>query len=776
MKKQFLYIALLVIALGGLSSQNVRGQGKAQAAIMRTTAVPGDDGVAVSVLFTVLDGNGQALQKEAVQFGDGAQAYGPSIAGVAANVEPASTPIRIALVIDASGSMAKEIGDVRQAAIKFVGAAPENAEIAVFKFSDEVEQIQEFTKKAQIGLVENAILSITNRAPNTGNTCIYKAAYAAIKAANSGFDQNSAARPAVVLFTDGRDSEAGPTCGEIKEDQVVTQAIQSSVVPTQVHTIGLCVADGCSNVNADALRTMAEKTHASTKVGTLAELDDLFKSILSALNNQWMATATVKPDIAGKHQLTFNLPASINNAPIPIPLTTEFESTGFGKRPDIVIEGLHPNKNNTEYSLNLKVTNPDQVKQITITLRSSSNLTEWSEQVTNISETVTRTIPAAALAELKEGSEFVIDIDAVDVNGAEIKDAEGKKPSIKATYSPDAKQPISFEFGLPAYNAQQGSFVVKLSQVQSDPDTKLLYKGSITEDARPVMEIPEGVYNGSDITVALPPSEVKELGTAKQPKKYTIRLTLFEVGGQTATQETAIEVQPPRPLSLMERFSLALNNPVVWGSIGAIFAIVAGAIVVMSLRNRKQPIPAPYNPQTQMGERKAPKVVPPAPTPAKESFRPQPAANKTEIGEIAAEPALRIRIVSTPDPSSNRGAVINQFPCVIGRENSSFLIAGDPKVSRQHAEITVQGKQIIIKDLRSGNGTAFVVRDPKRPSGAFIEKKRLEKGGSAEWDYQSIIRLGPSTLLELKPEGSLQPSSSATIMHDNYDNRTEIFG
>ena len=378
-----LWVVLILVCVG-LWPQSASAQFVPQILIMHVDQQPKEDTFDLNVLFTVLDRNGQALPREAINIENPGNAFGPTFPEAPANVEPATTPIRIALVIDASGSMEQEINDVRNAAINFVRKVPDNAQVAVYKFSDVPELMQGFTAKNQIASVENAILSITNRAPGTGNTCIFQAASKAISDANAGIDANNVARPTVVLFTDGKDSEAGD-CGPIKEQQVIAQAQQTGI-PTQVHTIGLCNDDSCANVNRDVLNSLANNTAASTKSGKLGDLDNLFNAILSALNSQFMARTSIKPQ-QGPNQVTIQFnKATVNGAPATISINTQIESAkDYGTPPPAIrYETRTYNAQDNAYTETLSVTNPEQIDRITARILDKGNTVKAEETVTDI--------------------------------------------------------------------------------------------------------------------------------------------------------------------------------------------------------------------------------------------------------------------------------------------------------------------------------------------------------------------------------------------------------
>ena len=54
---------------------------------------------------------------------------------------------------------------------------------------------------------------------------------------------------------------------------------------------------------------------------------------------------------------------------------------------------------------------------------------------------------------------------------------------------------------------------------------------------------------------------------------------------------------------------------------------------------------------------------------------------------------------------SNRGEVLLRLPCVIGRNREADLTIAHPMVSRRHCELSEKGGKIVVRDLKSLNGT-----------------------------------------------------------------------
>ena len=99
-------------------------------------------------------------------------------------------------------------------------------------------------------------------------------------------------------------------------------------------------------------------------------------------------------------------------------------------------------------------------------------------------------------------------------------------------------------------------------------------------------------------------------------------------------------------------------------------------------------------------------------------------------------PRVRIKVVKTVDPTQVREQIF-ELPCSIGREQATFVITGDPKISRLHAELRADGDQLLLVDLGSTNGT--LVRD-----------KQLENKGSVALESPSVVGIGPNTTLEVE--------------------------
>ncbi len=256
--------------------------------------VDADGALQLGLYFTVTDGTGRVVTNADIQSAQILLDNGERNDN--ATVERPTTPFYIVLVLDASGSMGGAAEDMRQAAIKAVEDAPEEALFAVIRFNQEITVLQDFTDDRNRAI--NAIGEV--QSVNLSGTCLYDATFRAIETVN----QAPPGRRAIILFTDGRDELAdGSVCSTHTKDQVVQFAQQrSSRVP--IHTIGLSSSD--QRINAAELRDMASLTGGFSAIGTQQELSNLFQQIMDALKSQWLAKALFYPS-AGQHTATLTV-------------------------------------------------------------------------------------------------------------------------------------------------------------------------------------------------------------------------------------------------------------------------------------------------------------------------------------------------------------------------------------------------------------------------------------------------------------------------------------
>jgi len=208
LKKRAAVVALTVLALGGLTgwTSQEQKQDKDEPIRLRSDLV--------SLNASVVDGRGHAIEQlEARDF----EVYEDGIKQAIANFSAASEPFTLMLLIDVSGSTAKEVDLMKDAARSFLEQVGPDDRIGVIVFSNEVVEIAEITDSREKVLEEIEGISGSGGAAghrfsqNTG-TSFYDALYLAV---NESSLKQAKGRKAIVLMSDGVDSTSRMRFAEV---------------------------------------------------------------------------------------------------------------------------------------------------------------------------------------------------------------------------------------------------------------------------------------------------------------------------------------------------------------------------------------------------------------------------------------------------------------------------------------------------------------------------------------------------------------------------------
>jgi FHA domain-containing protein/zinc finger protein len=146
------------------------------------------------------------------------------------------------------------------------------------------------------------------------------------------------------------------------------------------------------------------------------------------------------------------------------------------------------------------------------------------------------------------------------------------------------------------------------------------------------------------------------------------------------------------------------------------------------------------------------KLEPPSPSPLSEPepeitpFLPTP----TPYSQVTPAPKtgqgrLYMVFVNTPAQSLIKSKVpveFDDFPVVsIGRSPENVIVVPDAEVSRKHAELTMDGARLMLKDLNSKNGTYL-----------YNGKEFQQVRDSVEVKPNSIVKFGTGTIVRLTSE------------------------
>jgi hypothetical protein len=140
------------------------------------------------------------------------------------------------------------------------------------------------------------------------------------------------------------------------------------------------------------------------------------------------------------------------------------------------------------------------------------------------------------------------------------------------------------------------------------------------------------------------------------------------------------------------------------------------------------------------------KLEPPSAEPEITPFLPTP----TPYSQAPATPTIGhgryyMVFVNTPAQSLIKSKVpieFDDFPIVtIGRSPENVVVIPDQEVSRKHAELTMDGTQLMLKDLNSKNGTYL-----------YNGKEFQQVHDSVEVKPNSIVKFGTGTIVRLTSE------------------------
>ncbi|MEI6042881.1 MAG: FHA domain-containing protein [Chloroflexota bacterium] len=346
--------------------------------IITTSTEAKSDGLGLQVYFSIPDPQNIIQLASVGQI----QLTNPNQATFTATIKEPDSPIRIVLLLDASGSMANSMAKLKEAANKAVDEAPKRAEFAVFRFTrvaidgKNFKAVQDFTNN--FTLVKQAINSI--QVDPVGVTCLYNATYQAIEFARNA-TPNSLDRRAVIVFTDGKDEFCADTAQTLESDKVggsrpIENVIEraNDTIVTPLYTIGLCADNSCSNVDQTMLKRMAEQTSAYTKTTDQNNMGSAFTTMMTLLKNQWVAQATVQAQ-KGPNEGLLRVTGESNSKSTTFPATSfSFDSSDTTAIPKIAFfKDTSYNETKDSYLLNLRLTNPGAASRVEVKVLQGDN-------------------------------------------------------------------------------------------------------------------------------------------------------------------------------------------------------------------------------------------------------------------------------------------------------------------------------------------------------------------------------------------------------------------
>ncbi|MCL4297862.1 MAG: FHA domain-containing protein [Anaerolineae bacterium] len=721
-------VLLILVLVGLLGPAAAHAQTPTNVIVIYPAAEPQADSLALSVFFVITDELGRPISRPGIDSVEIELLGGGDNVPVEAKFTDPQTPFYIALILDASGSMASAMPGVREAAQAAVDSAPAGANIAVIKFNklaleDNLTIVEPFTPN--LALVKGSINAI--EAEPNAPTCLYNTLYKSIELLDEITDEPQE-RQAIIVFTDGKDDDgAGNPCSQRKYEDVINRATLALPI-TPIHTIGLCADEACSNLRKEELRSMAKETSAFAATGSQNNMSEVFREIMEGLSSQLVARANVYAR-QGDNQAALSIKLQDND----VPLTTTFSffsPQDYNAPPppaNAQISNLVYDQAQDIYTIAMSVTSPETLQKVVVEL--------WDEKSgTQLPPAQEFENPEATLQferntdDLVAGREYSFRVKAVDKDGFLITiGEEGETILAKQTFVYEPPPPPPPEIIIKSVQAdfQAQRLFVDLESRNVGEITS--YQGFIVdkETGAGIYEFGPTLFPGNRIEEQLP----ERMEQAGEPRSYVMNLTLIPKEGPAIKPAQPYEFKaiPPPPPSLLVRVGRVLQNPAILISIFVIVLCTIGLVIYLNRPAKKEallsPMPRPPIDHTMISGPSAaapqskPQQPPPRPT------QPQP-------------PRLHLEILETPGAPPEKKKVITTFPFVIGRDGSNFNIPGDQTLSRQHVEISVRDNKFFITDLESRNGT-------------YIGQTRLPPRTPTPLGNTSVVRLGHRTQLKL---------------------------
>ncbi len=665
-------------------------------------------GMLVRSYFSLRDGSGNPIIKADVKLQNtGTVALIGDGQGARATITDPDTPIKIVLLLDASGSMAPNIAKAKAAALKALAKMPKNAQLFIYQFT--VLEVNAKIGTATDFSTDRAFwqqeVNAWTAKPKAG-TCLYNAAFQAVQLLAEAAQPEE--RRAVILFTDGVDElSGGAQCSERGVGNAISKAKDFHV---PIYTIGLCEAQSCNRIDEVILKQLARDTQGDAVVGVVDEIEARFQTIMAILDSQWMAQATLYPH---QGQQTATLSVLLEGETQPVSGNFVVEAAFDYDPPPRFNPTISYDKDKDRYALNLDAVNVNALGSVTVTIFDKGQGTLQTTLPIALAS-LTQTLPIGAETFLA-GHEYCFQVRATNRENQPFElgpDELVRGADAKILAAPCVKYEPNLSVTIASVTAQWATKKLLIQLALSGVGQRqLLFDGTITSKAgSKVADISHMAPNADGLIQLDMPLALFE---ANEKDEFTVQIRT-EASGQTKEGSRSFSVIPPPGPDW--------RWPIGFGVL--LLAVLGGGgwLVARRLGAQPEPLRPPLEPELT-AKHDAP---PPPPPPVRPSRRPM---------------QLRIRVIQTPNPTQKLTVTAKVFPFLIGRgeKDTQLRILGDNGLSRQHIQILQWQHDLCLKDLKSGNGT-------------FINDKQIDPDQPVPIKGRMQVRLGPNTIIEIDPQ------------------------
>lgn len=666
-----------------------------------------DNGLLVRSYFTLRDMNGVPILKRDIKLrNEGSINLIGDNRSVRAAISEPDAPIKIVLLLDASGSMRNNLDIARNAALQALDSAPERAQFFIYQFTTldlntRLGSAESFSSNRQFWRSEVAAW----RSVSGAGTCLYNAAFQAVQLLAESAQPEE--RRAVILFTDGVDElSGGGQCSERGAENVILRAKDKGI---PIYTIGLCAAQSCRSIDEAVLSRMARDTNGAAVVGVADQLKDRFSEIMQILDSQWVAKATLYPR-SGPNTAALQVQVEGSDQNI---LGTFVVKADFDYYPPPTFKPVASYDNVADqYTLNLDPSNIQALGGVTLTIKDMDAGTQQDKLNLALDQLQT-TIPIPT-TNFQVGHQYCFQIQATNRDGQAFQlgaqEVEhGADPTILATTCIKYEPSLQVDVVSVTPNWEANKLIIQLALRGLGQRPPSFHLSITAKSGKNVINLPGIVPDAqAQILIDIPP----DLQRAGAQDEFLLKLRT-EVNGQPLDTEFAFRIIPKPGMNPIWLWLIGIGLFVVVGILGW-----RGYLMWRTRQSTILPGPRVYSDPT--GRINQPNVSPPL-----------------QSGQRTKQ--VRVRVLKTKDPTQKVEMPVDIFPFIIGRSEKKGVdlsILGDTDISRTHLQIRLQGTEVIVIDLNSANGT-------------FISGRRLQPNQPEVLRATTQVQLGPNTVLEI---------------------------
>jgi Ca-activated chloride channel homolog len=206
------------------------------------------------------------------------------------------TPFAAAVLLDTSGSVEGQMTLARSAAIRFMEELRADDVVAVYRFDNEVERVQDFSSSHDLSPV---VFGFRGKGMTALNKAVFRAA--------EDLAQRPEKRRAIVLLSDGFDSSSGKSA-----DEALDRALAAGVTIYTVNMATLEQRRKFGLVGAVTMQNFASKSggrYVMTPGGS--SLREAFTAIVEELSNQY--TISYRPSNRARDGRWRSVEVRLNN-------------------------------------------------------------------------------------------------------------------------------------------------------------------------------------------------------------------------------------------------------------------------------------------------------------------------------------------------------------------------------------------------------------------------------------------------------------------------------